>query len=30
MCKTFSTYLSKDLVLLVDCKVEDDTLLVEE
>ncbi|WP_220718652.1 EAL domain-containing protein [Agarivorans litoreus] len=29
MCKTFSTYLTKDLVLLVDCKVADDTLLVE-
>ncbi|WP_411992046.1 EAL domain-containing protein [Agarivorans sp. DSG3-1] len=29
MCKTFSTYLSNDVVLLVDCKVEDDTLFVE-
>lgn len=29
MCKTFSTYLAKDLILLVDCKVQDDTLFVE-
>ncbi|UPW17609.1 EAL domain-containing protein [Agarivorans sp. TSD2052] len=29
MCKTFSTYISKDVVLLVDCKVKDDTLFVD-